>query len=266
MTKPAKRAHKADSLGPLRAALKKRTKDELIDVVVQLAKNDRTIQREPELRFGVQLTDTALVSDTWQAIVDATNCDECQMNHNFDYDYGAYKTVERHFAALIKAGQLEQVMELAFDLMRRGSYQVEMIDEGLMTEDVEACLQVVLRAVEKSKLPPTRIVAWCDALQNSDRVGFILDKESMAVKNRFVTAPHADIESAGASMNRSCRLFVDNSILGQTSWLAYSTRMSLVPGVTRVGKAVTTLSPSARRLDCVCGAANLTGKLAYHAT
>ena len=69
--------------------------------------------------------------------------------------------------------------------MRSGSYQVEMSDEGLMTADVERCLRVVLRGVEKSKLPPTRIVAWCDALRKSDRVGFILAKEVNAVKARL---------------------------------------------------------------------------------
>jgi hypothetical protein len=126
-----------------------------------------------------------LVAQTRQAIVDATDFDERQINYNFDYDYRAYETVARNFGRLIKAGQLEQAMELSLELMRCGSCQVEMSDEGLMTEDVEACLEAVLRAVEKSKLPPARIVAWCDALRKNDRVGFILDKEVNAVRNRF---------------------------------------------------------------------------------
>lgn len=197
-TKPAKRVRETDSLEPLRAALKKRAKDELIDVVIEFARDSRKTQRELS-RFGVEATDEALVSETRKAIIDATDFDERQVNYNFDYDYGAYRTVERNFRRLVKAGQLEQAMELSLELMRLGSYQVEMSDEGMMTEDVEACWQVVLKAVTKSKLPPTRIVAWCEALRKSDGVGFILDKEIRAVKNRFETVSTATPKQTPAS-------------------------------------------------------------------
>lgn len=53
---------------------------------------------------------------------------------NFDYDYGAHQTVERNFQRMVKAGQLEEALELALELMRSGSYQVEMSDEGMRDE------------------------------------------------------------------------------------------------------------------------------------
>ena len=176
---------KTDSLEPLRAALRKRTKEDLISLVLEWAGGSRATQRELEARFGVQGPDQELVARTRQAIADATDFDEREINYNFDYDYGAYQTVERNFQRMVKAGQLEEAMELALELMRSGSYQVEMSDEGMMTEDVERCLRVVLRAVETSKLPPARVVAWCDALRKSDRAGFILDKEINALRNRW---------------------------------------------------------------------------------
>ena len=52
-------------------------------------------------------------------------------------------------------------MELSLELMKQGSYQVEMSDEGLMTQDIEECLRVVLKALKKCDLPPDEIVAWC---------------------------------------------------------------------------------------------------------
>jgi hypothetical protein len=184
-TKSSKRTSKADPLAPLQAALKKRTKDELIEVVLEFAGDNRARRRELETRFGVEPANEALVAETRQAIVDATDFDERQVNYNFDYDYGAYETVKRNFGRMVKAGQLEPAMELAVELMRSGSYQVEMSDEGMMADDVAGCLQVVLRAVAKSKLPPARIVAWCSELENRDRVGFILNKEISAVRKQF---------------------------------------------------------------------------------
>jgi hypothetical protein len=37
--------------------------------------------------------------------------------------------------------------------MDQGSRQVEMSDEGLMTEDIEKCLSVVTKALQKCDLP-----------------------------------------------------------------------------------------------------------------
>lgn len=124
--KPPKRRPlpKTNPLEPLRAALRKRTKDELIGLVLEWAEASRATQRELESRFGVQGPDQELVAQTRQAIADATDFDERDINRNFDYDYGAYQTVERNFGRMLKAGQLEQAMELALELMRSGSYQV----------------------------------------------------------------------------------------------------------------------------------------------
>jgi hypothetical protein len=76
-------------------------------------------------------------------------------------------------------------MQLALKLMRQGSYQVEMSDEGLMTEDIQDCLTVVLAALKKSDLPAVQIIAWCTAMQDIDRVGFIARKPLQALQNRL---------------------------------------------------------------------------------
>jgi hypothetical protein len=62
---------------------------------------------------------------------------------------------------------------LAQELMERGSYQVEMSDEGLMAEDVEDCLSVVIEAAAKCDLPADEVLAWSSALLTADRMGFI---------------------------------------------------------------------------------------------
>jgi hypothetical protein len=107
------------------------------------------------------------------------------MNRNFDYDYEAYAEVKRNLSRLIDLGELRLAMELSLELMKQGSCQVEMSDEGLMTDDIEECLEVVVRALKKSNLPPEEIAAWCKAMAKSDRVGFIYDRELEQLRKHF---------------------------------------------------------------------------------
>ena len=169
----------------LRKALAKRTKDELIDILVELAGDDRDILRRLDARFELEAPPEELVAATRQAIADATDFDERDINHNFDYDYAAYDEVKRNLGRLIDLGQLRLAMELSLELMNQGSHQVEMSDEGLMTDDIEECLQVVVKALKKCDLPPAEVVAWCEAMIKSDRVGFIYDRELQALQHQF---------------------------------------------------------------------------------
>ena len=183
-TKRVPKVKKPDSLDPFRRALTSLGKDDLVGVIVELARRDRGIQRELETRFEVEPPVTELIVNTQCAISDATDYDERQINHNFDYDYGAYEAIQRNFRSLIAAGLIEDVLELSLKLMRDGSHQVEMSDEGLMADDIEECLRVVGNALKKSDLSPSRIVAWCDAMLKADRVGFIFQKELEALRKR----------------------------------------------------------------------------------
>lgn len=185
--RPKKIVYKADVAARLRKALSQRTKRELIDALVELA-GDRGILRRLDARFELGASLPELVGATRQAIADATDFDEREINYNFDYDYAAYGEVKRNLGRLVALGQLRLAMELSRELMDQGSHQVEMSDEGLMTSDIEECLQVVVAALSKSDLPPGEIVAWCKAMIASDRVGCIYDRELRALQCRFETS------------------------------------------------------------------------------
>jgi uncharacterized Zn finger protein len=171
----------------LRRALARRKKAELVDVLVELARADRGVLRQLTARFDVASAPDELVAATRQAIADATDFDEREINRNFDYDYEAYGEVERNLGRLIGSGQLRQAMPLALELMKRGSYQVEMSDEGEMTEDIEDCLKVVLEALRKSDLPAAEVIAWCSAMLESDRVDFIAREPLESLRKHFQT-------------------------------------------------------------------------------
>jgi hypothetical protein len=186
--KPAPASKRPESTTELRQALNKRKKAELVDVLLELAQADRGILRQLTARFDVAFAPDELVAATRQAIADATDFDERDINRNFDYDYEAYGEVKRNLGRLVTAGQLRLAMQLALELMKQGSYQVEMSDEGLMTADIEDCLSVVLQTLEKSDLPAAAIIAWCSAMLDTDRVGFIAREPLQSLRRRFQAA------------------------------------------------------------------------------
>jgi uncharacterized Zn finger protein len=180
--KPAKTADTAERL---RKSLAKRTKGELIDVLVEFAKDHRDLLRRLEARFELETPPKELAVATRQAIADATDFDERDINRNFSYDYAAYGEVKRNLSRLVDLGQLRLAMELSLELMQQGSYQVEMSDEGLMTHDIEECVRVVMKALKKCDLPQGEKIAWCAEMLKRDRVGFICNRELQSLRNHF---------------------------------------------------------------------------------
>jgi len=176
-----------DAARRLREALTKRTKAELIDFLTEFAGEDRGLLRRLSVRIDLETPADEIVATTRQAIADAAYFDKRDINYNFDYDYAAYAEVKRNLGRLIDRGELRLAMELSLELMKQGSYQVEMSDEGLMTEDIEQCIGVVVQALAKSDLPPDEVLAWCAAIGKSDRVGFIYDRE-LAVLREYAEA------------------------------------------------------------------------------
>ncbi|HEV3262175.1 MAG TPA: hypothetical protein VG013_35310 [Gemmataceae bacterium] len=171
--KPAPARKRSESTAELRQALTRRKKAELVDVLLELAEADRAVLRQLTARFDVAAAPDELLAATRQAIADATDFDERDINRNFEYDDEAYREVKRNLGRLIDSGQLRLAMQLSLELMKQGSYQVEMSDEGLMTEDIEDCLSVVLKTLTKCDLPADEVIAWCSVMLQNDGAGFI---------------------------------------------------------------------------------------------
>ena len=55
----------------------------------------------------------------------------------------------------------------------------------MMAEDSEACLNVVLKALPKCELPAADVSAWCSAMLENDRVGFIARESLESLPKRF---------------------------------------------------------------------------------
>jgi hypothetical protein len=178
----------ADTTAGLRKALNARSKADLVSVLLELAQADRGVLRQLTARFDVAAAPKELVAATRQAIADATDFDEREINSNFDYDYEAYNEVKRNLARLIASGNLREAMTLSLELMKQASRQVEMSDEGMMTDDIEECLSVVLKELKKGDLPANDVIAWCSAMLANDRVGFIAREPLQSLRNHSQAA------------------------------------------------------------------------------
>jgi len=186
---PKRAAKSLDTAARLRKVLAKRTKRVLIDALVEFAGEDRGLLRRLDARFELEAPPQELVATIRQAIADATYFDQRDINRNFRYDYAAYEAVKRNLDRLIRLGHLRPAMELSLELMVKGSHQIEMSDEGLMTDDVKECLQVVLEALPKCELPADEVAAWCMHMLAADSVGFVCDEELKALRRRFEASP-----------------------------------------------------------------------------
>jgi len=168
--------------------LSSRKKEELVNVLVELAEADRGVLRQLSARFEVAASADELVAATRQAIIDATDFDKRDINRNFDYDSEAYLELKRNLSRLIDSGQFQPAMELSLELMKHGSHQVEMSDEGMMTDDIEQCLNVVLTALKTCDQRAEELFAWCSAMLKNDRVGFIAREQLESLRKRFQAA------------------------------------------------------------------------------
>lgn len=174
-----------ESLAQLRQALTQRRKAELVDFLLELARIDRGVLRQLIARVDVALPGDELVAATRQAIADATAFDPRDINRNFAYDDEAYGEVKRNLGHLVVAGQWRPAMQLALELMERGSHQVSMSDEGMMTADIEDALSVLFAALPTCDLPAAEVSAWCAAMRARDQVGFIAEQPLQSLRQQF---------------------------------------------------------------------------------
>lgn len=174
-TKKPRELAKSDRFPLIGRELHKRTKAELVALILAIAKEHAVVARELEGRLTIEKPVDLLVADVSSAIDRATDFDERMMNHNFDVDWQAYADVQKGLSLLIELDHLADAKSLALKLMKDGSYQVECSDEGLMTDEISQCLKPVIRAVKAAG--SDEAFKWAGDMQTADRTGFICDQE-----------------------------------------------------------------------------------------
>jgi hypothetical protein len=181
-TKKHPKRAKTDRFRLIEKELSKRTKAELVAMVLAISKEHAVIARELEDKLTIEKRVDLLVADVSCAIDCATDFDERMSNHNFDVDWQAYADVEKGLSLLVKLGHLADAKSLALKLMKDGSFQVECSNEGLMADEISQCLMPVIRAVKAAG--GAEAARWARDMQTADRVGFICNEELATLRGR----------------------------------------------------------------------------------
>lgn len=155
--------------------LKRMTKAQLVAVLADVIQRWPDVGHHLMIKVDTQQPARELVDDIRASLNKATYVPKHEINHNFSFDYGAYKRVGKGLKKLIDRGLLSEAMELALEVMRQGSYQVEMSDEGLMSDEVVDCVRVVYDALQGETIDVDTRAKWLKQLAASDSVGFLVE-------------------------------------------------------------------------------------------
>jgi hypothetical protein len=109
-----------------------------------------------------------LIGDIRSALRKATYVPKEQINHNFSVDYDAYEQVRRGLKKLVEREHLREAMAIAIEVMKLGSHQVELSDEGLMADEVVETVKLVVKEVEASQVDPDEKAKWLESLAEAD--------------------------------------------------------------------------------------------------
>ena len=159
----------------IEGVLRKQSKAEFIALLLAIGAKETAVLRELENRLPIEKPLKLLSAEISVAIARATDFEAGGRRQDLDVDWEAYEEVKNGLLRLIELGQLAEARMLATQLMQAGSRQVEASDEGLMADELSACLRPVIRAVQLSG--DHTATEWAAAMQAADRVGFICERE-----------------------------------------------------------------------------------------
>lgn len=158
----------------LRKALARTKKAELIDIMMDLSVYDPSPRWEIEQAVKLEKPMELAVHDTRCAIKIATEVPHEQIGHDFQFSWQAYEAIEFGLRDLIRQGFVEEAMQLAIELMDKGSEQLECSDQGDMLINIEDCLGPVVDAAEH--LDAMIAKSWAQQMKTTDRVGFVMEE------------------------------------------------------------------------------------------
>jgi len=108
-----------------------------------------------------------------------------------------YSHVEEQLAALLDRGHADAVFELGEELWERGGRQVEEShDEGETSLAIASCLEIVLRALPRTRLSPPEQLLWLVDCELADEYSLLASAESVLGDPRYTAAHWREVTAA----------------------------------------------------------------------
>lgn len=152
----------------LRAFLESKSKDELIDLILELgSQSDETGEN---IRNRIHIADGSV-----QPLIAAIRKDLREFGrqsyaYNEYPDFPDYSRTKKRLETLFSGGYYDEILLLGKDLLKAGTEQVEMFnDEGELGEAVSECLEIVFRALPQTSLSPAEQMIRALDMELSDQ-------------------------------------------------------------------------------------------------
>lgn len=168
------RKKKPASESSLKAFLESKTKSQLVDLIIELARHSDAT--EESLRNRIHVADGSV-----QAIVKAIRKDIREFSREpYDYDdYGSfpnYSRTKERLETLLSGGYYDEILSVGKDLLKAGTEQVEMYnDEGELGEEIGGCMDIVFRALPRTSLSPVEQMVWATDTELADQYDLCSD-------------------------------------------------------------------------------------------
>ncbi len=182
----------------VRKLLSGKSREELLDLMVTLAKDYPEIERRlleaEQLRSG-QID--PLVRSLRKEIKKLTDEQAWYSHWNNEGSVPDYSHVQQQFKALLDKGHVDELLELGDELWRLGTGQVEQSDdEGLTMGALSECLEIVLQAVPKSSLPRSGQLLWVIERLLADEFSLLESGEEILRAPMYVESDWREVAAA----------------------------------------------------------------------
>jgi uncharacterized Zn finger protein len=205
--KPVITAQPAEGKGKarLKKIFERLDKEELVTLLMDLA------SRFPEIERGV-LEKEQLSKGKVDRIVSALKREIRELTSEpawHDHWKGIgnlpdYSHVREQLQALLDNGHADQVVQLGEELWSRGNEQVEQSnDEGDTATEIAGCMEVVLAAVQRASLPPSKMLLWVIDHTLADEYSLLESGEKMLENGIFTQADWREVADVLSARLRS---------------------------------------------------------------
>lgn len=172
---------------PLQDALQGMTKDDLIQLVLDLVRQHpeivQTIQEREHLISGKV---AGIVKSLREDIRELSSEPAWRSRWHGNGEVPDYTPVRRRLEALLSAGHCDQVVELGRELWQRGNQQVEQSDDdGETAAQIGSCMEVVLRAAIGSSMPAGEKLLWIVDTYLTDEFGMLIPVANSPILKDF---------------------------------------------------------------------------------
>ena len=167
-----------------RSWLEKQSKKELVDFILALAQEHPRISELLADRSNLKQGNISPIREAIRRDIEALEPD-WQDYDPFDADTDFAHIAER-LAALLDAGYADDVVELGETFLQLAPkrYEYSHYDDWEIASGIAECLNIILKALSRSSLPPTEQLLWYIDAELKDEYGIFDDDTEVFIKKR----------------------------------------------------------------------------------